>query len=235
MCGRREPASRRAAPRPRWRRVSSPARIPRRALGLRRCTWIPAVTHLSAVHLAGEGGRGGRRDVALVAAAMVPTTPLRRPRRLAAGLLDDLADVLLVAANSIRDRDAARAEKSLQHARGPRPRWTSWTSCPTPRRWGLDVLQVSPFRRRLRTGVREHPVARRTPRPSRPQRTRGGAPGGGRHHRPRAGPHGAGRPGGAAVLGVRPGWPPNGPWTMPSMRSTLSPALRDHAEIIAVG
>jgi uncharacterized membrane protein YgaE (UPF0421/DUF939 family) len=55
--------------------------------------------------------------VALVAAAVVPTSPLRRPRRLAAGLLDDLADVLMAAANSARHRDPARAGKVLQRAR----------------------------------------------------------------------------------------------------------------------
>ena len=43
--------------------------------------------------------------VALVAAAVVPTSPLRRPRRLTAGLLDDLAEMLLP------PRSAAEAER----------------------------------------------------------------------------------------------------------------------------
>ena len=90
--------------------------------------------------------------VALVAAAVVPTSPLRRPRRLTAGLLDDLAEMLLAAATSIRDRDAARAEQALQRARGTQ---RSLDELSDAAQEGLDVLQVSPFRRRYRTGMRD--------------------------------------------------------------------------------
>ena len=91
--------------------------------------------------------------VALVAAAVVPASPLRRPRRLTAGLLDDLAEVLLAAANSIRDRDAARAEQALQRARGTQ---RSLDELADAAQEGLDVLQVSPFRRRHRSELRIH-------------------------------------------------------------------------------
>lgn len=90
--------------------------------------------------------------VALVAAAVVPTSPLRRPRRLTAGLLDDLADVLLAAANSIRERDAPGAEKALQRARETQ---RSLDELADAAQEGLDVLQVSPFRRRHRTALRD--------------------------------------------------------------------------------
>jgi hypothetical protein len=90
--------------------------------------------------------------VALVATAAVPTSPLRRPRRLTAGLLDDLPDMLLTAANSIRDRDAARAEQALQRARGTQ---RSLDELSDAAQEGRDVLQVSPFRRRYRTGMRD--------------------------------------------------------------------------------
>jgi uncharacterized membrane protein YgaE (UPF0421/DUF939 family) len=90
--------------------------------------------------------------VALVAAAVVPTSPLHRPRRLTAGLLDDLAEMLLAAATSVRDRDAARAEQALQRARRTQ---RSLDELSDAAQEGLDVLQVSPFRRRHRTGMRE--------------------------------------------------------------------------------
>jgi uncharacterized membrane protein YgaE (UPF0421/DUF939 family) len=90
--------------------------------------------------------------VALIAAAVVPASPLRRPRRLAAELLDDLVDVLLAAANSVQDRDVARAEKALQRARATQ---RSLDELSDAAQEGLDVLQVSPFRRRHRTGVQD--------------------------------------------------------------------------------
>lgn len=109
--------------------------VPPTAEGLDR--WVDAVV-------------GGA--VALMVAAVVPTSPLRRPRRLTAELLDDLADVLLTAAHSIRDRDATRAEKALQRARATQ---RSLDELSDAAQEGLDVLQVSPFRRRHRTAVRD--------------------------------------------------------------------------------
>lgn len=107
--------------------------VPPTAAGLDR--WLDAVV-------------GGA--VALVAAAVVPASPLRRPRRLAAGLLDDLADVLLAAVSSARNHDPARAVKALHRARQTQ---TSLDELSDAAQEGLDVLQVSPFRRRYRTGV----------------------------------------------------------------------------------
>ena len=156
MCGRREPASRRAAPRPRWRRVSSPARIPRRALGLRRCTWFPG---RNAPVRGASRGRGWTRSWE----GPSPWSQPRwcRPRRcgVRVGWPPGCSTTSRTScwwprtASGTATPPAPRSRSSTH--RGPRPRWTSWTSCPTPRRWGLDVLQVSPFRRRLRTGVRD--------------------------------------------------------------------------------
>ena len=90
--------------------------------------------------------------VALVAAAVVPTSPLRRPRRLIAGLLDDLGEMLLTAAYSIRERDAARAAQALQRARGTQRLLDELSEAAQE---GLDVLQVSPFRHRYRAEMRD--------------------------------------------------------------------------------
>ena len=90
--------------------------------------------------------------VALVAAAVVPTSPLRRPRRLTAGLLDDLAEMLLTAASSITDQDAARAEQALHRARGTQ---RSLDELADAAQEGVDVLQVSPFRHRYRAEMRD--------------------------------------------------------------------------------
>ena len=109
--------------------------VPSTAAGLDR--WLDAVV-------------GG--IVALVAAAVVPASPLRRPRRLAARLLDELAEVLLAAANSIRDRDGTRAVKALQRARGTQAALDELSDAAQE---GLDVLQVSPFQRRHRSGLRD--------------------------------------------------------------------------------
>lgn len=90
--------------------------------------------------------------VALVAAAVVPASPLRRPRRLTAGLLDDIAEMLLTAANSVREHDAAGAEQALQRARGTQ---RSLDELADAAQEGLDVVQVSPFRRRYRVEMRD--------------------------------------------------------------------------------
>ena len=94
----------------------------------------------------------GTWQIALVAAAVAPTSPLRRPRRLTAGLLDDLAEMLLTAANSITDQDAARAEQALHRARGTQ---RSLDELADAAQEGLDVLQVSPFRHRYRAEMRD--------------------------------------------------------------------------------
>jgi uncharacterized membrane protein YgaE (UPF0421/DUF939 family) len=86
--------------------------------------------------------------VALVAAAVVPASPLRRPRRLTAELIDDLAAMLMNASDSISARDSTRAAQALQRAREAQ---RSLDELSDAAQEGLDVLQVSPFRRRYRT------------------------------------------------------------------------------------
>jgi uncharacterized membrane protein YgaE (UPF0421/DUF939 family) len=71
---------------------------------------------------------------------------------LAAALLDDLADVLLAGVNSVRKRNAVRAGKALQRARETQLTLDELSDAAQE---GLDVLQVSPFRRRYRTGVQD--------------------------------------------------------------------------------
>lgn len=104
----------------------------------------------------GDAGLGRWLDavvggaVALAAATVVPASPLRRPRRLAAELLDDVADLLLAAANSARSQDVTRAVAALERARETQ---ASLDALRAAAREGLDVLQVSPFRRRHRAGL----------------------------------------------------------------------------------
>lgn len=107
--------------------------LPRPADGLDR--WVDAVI-------------GG--GVALVAAAIVPASPLRRPRQLAASLLDDLADVLHAAAEGARTGDRERAQRALEEARATQ---NSLDSLGTAAAEGLDVVRVSPFRRRHRPSL----------------------------------------------------------------------------------
>jgi uncharacterized membrane protein YgaE (UPF0421/DUF939 family) len=87
--------------------------------------------------------------VALAVAAVAPTSPLIRPRRLAVELLDDLADVLRAAARSGRDRDMTRAVEALGKARRIQ---VSVDELSDAVQEGLDVLRVSPFRRGHRLG-----------------------------------------------------------------------------------
>jgi hypothetical protein len=58
----------------------------------------------------------------------------------------------MAAANSARHRDPARAGKALQRARQTQ---TSLDELSDAAQEGLDVLQVSPFRRRHRRGVQD--------------------------------------------------------------------------------
>ncbi|SDQ45651.1 aromatic acid exporter family protein [Quadrisphaera sp. DSM 44207] len=89
--------------------------------------------------------------VALVLAAIVPATPLRRPRDLASRLLAELADLLWEAATAARAGDAERAHDALAHARGTQARLDALRAAATE---GLDVLRVSPLRRRQAAAVR---------------------------------------------------------------------------------
>jgi uncharacterized membrane protein YgaE (UPF0421/DUF939 family) len=89
--------------------------------------------------------------VALVVAAVAPGSPLRRPRELAAATLVELADLLHEAAASARAGDAERAAMTLQRARQTEAGLAALRQAATE---GMDVVRVSPFRRRHRRRLR---------------------------------------------------------------------------------
>jgi uncharacterized membrane protein YgaE (UPF0421/DUF939 family) len=106
--------------------------LPDPAAGLSR--WVDAVV-------------GG--GVALLAAMIVPVTPLRRPRHQAARVLDELAGLLDEAARCARDGDVARASATLDRARDTD---TVLSDLRAAAREGLSVSR-SPLRRHHREGV----------------------------------------------------------------------------------
>lgn len=89
--------------------------------------------------------------VALVAAAVVPRAPLRRPREQAAVVIRKVSELLRAASKSILDGDVDRALHVLQDARG-----TDWLviELRAAADEGLSVVRSSPFRRRHRGRVR---------------------------------------------------------------------------------
>lgn len=89
--------------------------------------------------------------VALVAAAVVPRAPLRRPREQAAVVIRKISGLLRAASESILDGDVDRALHVLQEARG-----TDWLviELRAAADEGLSVVRSSPFRRRHRGRVR---------------------------------------------------------------------------------
>jgi uncharacterized membrane protein YgaE (UPF0421/DUF939 family) len=89
--------------------------------------------------------------VALVAAAVVPRAPLRRPREQAAVIVRKISALLRAAAESIRDGDVDRALAVLGDARTTDTLVTELRAAADE---GLSVLASSPFRRRHRGGVR---------------------------------------------------------------------------------
>jgi uncharacterized membrane protein YgaE (UPF0421/DUF939 family) len=89
--------------------------------------------------------------VALVAAAVVPRAPLRRPREQAAVIVRKISGLLRAAAGSIRDGDVDRALGVLSDARTTDSLVMELRAAADE---GLSVLASSPFRRRHRGGVR---------------------------------------------------------------------------------
>lgn len=89
--------------------------------------------------------------VALVAAAVVPRAPLRRPREEAARLADDLAVLLHEVADRAEDGDVDRAEEALRRARATE---SSMEDLRLAAREGLSVVASSPLRRGHRRSVR---------------------------------------------------------------------------------
>lgn len=102
--------------------------IPDPEAGLSR--WVDAVT-------------GG--TVALLVAAVVPITPLRRPRRLMSQAVTEIHDLLGEAATSASDGDVQRATRALERARGSQQALDTLSTAASE---SLDVVRLSPMRRR---------------------------------------------------------------------------------------
>jgi uncharacterized membrane protein YgaE (UPF0421/DUF939 family) len=89
--------------------------------------------------------------VAIVIAAVVPRGPLLRPRRLAATVTDEVAELLAEASRSARDGDVQRATRTLERARSSQQALDQLRSASSE---GLELARVSPFRRRHRRPLR---------------------------------------------------------------------------------
>ena len=89
--------------------------------------------------------------VALLAAAVVPGAPLRRPREQAAVVVGKVATLLRASADSVEDGDADRALATLADARSTDGLVTELRAAATE---GLSVVASSPFRWRHRSGLR---------------------------------------------------------------------------------
>lgn len=88
--------------------------------------------------------------VALVAAAVVPGSPLRRPRRAAAGIAHELSTWLRDAAAATRTADLDLAYRTLERARRSE---SALDDLRLATREGLDVARSSPWRRRHRGDI----------------------------------------------------------------------------------
>lgn len=88
--------------------------------------------------------------VALVAAAVVPGQPLRRPRLAAAGITRELSTWLADAAVAGRAGDLDLAYRTLDRARGSEP---SMDDLRQAAREAIDVARSSPWRRRHRSDM----------------------------------------------------------------------------------
>jgi uncharacterized membrane protein YgaE (UPF0421/DUF939 family) len=89
--------------------------------------------------------------VALLAAAVVPSAPLRRPREQAAVVVRKIASLLRAAAESSQDGDLERALEMLAGARTTEPLIRELQTAADE---GMSVVASSPFRRRHRGQVR---------------------------------------------------------------------------------
>ena len=89
--------------------------------------------------------------VALVAAAVVPRAPLRRPREQAALVVQRIADLLRAGADSAEDGDVERSLAVLEAARSTDRLMRELQAAADE---GLSVVASSPFRRRHRDDVR---------------------------------------------------------------------------------
>ncbi len=89
--------------------------------------------------------------VALVAAAVVPRAPLRRPREQAGVVVRKISELLRAAGEGIRDGNAERSLAVLQDARATDELVVELRAASDE---GLSVVRSSPFRRRHRGRVR---------------------------------------------------------------------------------
>jgi uncharacterized membrane protein YgaE (UPF0421/DUF939 family) len=89
--------------------------------------------------------------VALLAAAVVPSAPLRRPREQAAVVVRKIASLLRTAAQSASDGDLERAMEMLANARTTEPLIRELHAAADE---GMSVVASSPFRLRQRPHVR---------------------------------------------------------------------------------
>ena len=83
--------------------------------------------------------------MALVVATMAPSSPLRRPRILAADVLGDMSVTLESAQAALRTGDVEAADEILARARGSEERLEDLNEAATE---GLAVVRYSPFRQR---------------------------------------------------------------------------------------
>lgn len=90
-------------------------------------------------------------SVALVAAAVVPRAPLRRPREQAAVVARKISQLLRAAADCIDDGDIDHARAVLADARGTESLITELKAASAE---GLSIVASSPFRMRHREPVR---------------------------------------------------------------------------------
>lgn len=88
--------------------------------------------------------------VALLAAAVVPGSPLRRPRRAAGGVAHELSTWLRDAAHAARTADLDLAYRTLERARRSE---SALDDLRLATREGLDVARSSPWRRRHRGDI----------------------------------------------------------------------------------
>lgn len=95
--------------------------------------------------------------VALAVAAVAPGSPLRRPRELVAGTLVEVGDLLHAATAALRGNDPDGAVRALERARLTEANLSALREAAQA---GLDVVRVSPFRRRHRG--RMHAAARQS-------------------------------------------------------------------------
>ena len=83
--------------------------------------------------------------VALLAATIVPLGPLRKPRVLAAGVLEHMAGTLDLTERALREQDHHAAEEVLERARGAEKNLAELDEAAAE---GMAVVRYSPFRRR---------------------------------------------------------------------------------------